>query len=312
MNFDWTDHGAESSPLAAQDYLAAWIVSQAHTYSQAFAQRAWSWVRGRLGKDWTLADLAAWRDATAEASIPVWGLAEMMSLVPGLVGLYEAEVGKDATTESVEDALPESLGAPDAELPVTIEAPRLWRPGQRFRVQGISSRRGPQGPILQPDKANALLYATMAAAEKCAAWADAIRDDLRWEIVQGIREDLTLAQVRGRLFDRFEAWGADFRRIAVTEMAESHAAGRLLGWPEGAKIRMVVHKDACEDCKRLFDNGKRVFTVRHTPGDEQTEMWPGKTNVGRKREDWIPAIPVHPNERCTPVLAEPPSNWMQA
>lgn len=87
-------------------------------------------------------------------------------------------------------------------------------------------------------------------------------------------------------------------RVARTESARAIAHGsfaesRRLG------VDVVYVPDsprACDACQQLVVG--RVFRIKDIIG---------KSNRGRKRADWIPALPVHPNCTCTSV---PASDWL--
>lgn len=57
----------------------------------------------------------------------------------------------------------------------------------------------------------------------------------------------------------------------------------------------------CHECQKWLEG--RVFWVSPVPIENPTKqeyqqyVWVGKSNVGRKREDWWPCIPLHPNCR---------------
>lgn len=89
----------------------------------------------------------------------------------------------------------------------------------------------------------------------------------------------------------------DWRRVALTEVAHARTAGYLVGLPEGAIVEWSAAPDACPTCRSM--HGRR-FRVRHSPGDPQREVWPGKGwQVG-------PSIPAHPHCRCRFVAVTQP------
>ncbi|MGB9660666.1 MAG: hypothetical protein ACPL5F_01440 [Moorellaceae bacterium] len=150
---------------------------------------------------------------------------------------------------------------------------------------------------LTPAEKEAAEWAARAAALKITQWANAIRDEIRWEVAQAIRKRLTPKQLEQVLHDRFGQYAADLRRVAITELNDAYHTGYLLNIPEGTVVRGVSAPDACSFCLENI-NGKE-YIVSHKPEEDAWKyIWPGKTNFGRKRQDWVPTIPVHPNCRC--------------
>lgn len=105
--------------------------------------------------------------------------------------------------------------------------------------------------------------------------------DYRARVAQG-DTTATPETLQIKLFDDFSASNRDWRRIAVTEAGELANQGAIASLKPGAKVmRIEAYADACNHCSRL--DGK-VFTVvsPDKPGkDGETEVWVGKTNVGR-------------------------------
>lgn len=89
---------------------------------------------------------------------------------------------------------------------------------------------------------------------------------------------------------------AEWMRIARTEQARASNLG-LLEEAERLGVEAVYIPDnptACSDCKRLLIG--RLFPL----GSLDTA-----SNVGRKRETWVAALPLHPNCTCLPIPASP-------
>jgi hypothetical protein len=130
-----------------------------------------------------------------------------------------------------------------------------------------------------------------------------------------------------RLFDLYGALNRDMRRIAVTESGELTNQGYIVASGTGKRVKRVeAYRGACDFCASI--NGK-IFTIvpADAPNkDGATQIWPGKTNVGRSaspmkrvgdrlverepHELWWPASGVqHPNCRGAwmPVTDRPPA-----
>ena len=127
----------------------------------------------------------------------------------------------------------------------------------------------------------------------------------------------SVAKLQQQMQDEFAVLNRDFRRIAITETARNANEGYIAALPPGARVRrMEAYATACPFCKSI--HGK-VFTVVDpaTEGkDGWSQVWVGKTNVGRsssprkrvgdelvERTDtelWWPAAGTqHPNCRGT-------------
>lgn len=129
--------------------------------------------------------------------------------------------------------------------------------------------------------------------------------------------------LESKLFDTFGDWNRDWRRVAVTEAGEATNQGMVASVPPGTKLKRVEqYATACAFCKGIHG---QVFTVRAADDpdkDGDTEIWPGKNNIGRSasprrrqggklvdREGhevwWTPAGVMHPHCRGRWVNVEP-------
>lgn len=128
-----------------------------------------------------------------------------------------------------------------------------------------------------------------------------------------------------KLFDKFAELNRDWRRIAITEIGENANQGVVSASPYGSQLmRIEQYKGACPFCKKW--NGKILTVVDPKKEDKNwdTEIWVGKTNVGRsaspyrrtpeglvKRTDaemWKPAAGLfHPHCRGTWVKVGKPA-----
>ena len=171
-------------------------------------------------------------------------------------------------------------------------------PREPPRGGGEERWRPPRGYV----RAQAAWYARIAATEKMREWANGMRDDVRWQTVQAIREGVGADELARRLSQRWAHHGQNFHMIAVTELGDAYASGMLLAMPDHGYVTVLPIGDArvCDDCKELLES--KVFEVLHqAPRNpsrltEETCVWPGKSNVGRPRGQWVPCITLHP--RC--------------
>lgn len=277
---------------APQDALLWWLTPAVAARLRMQTTAAIRWADANLRGP---ADLSAWEERTASVpGVSPLTVAAYVGALPILMAAMRRPPSGEAVAaalrhgdlQSLPPGLPPIL-PPEAGPPAPPGGQPPWR-----------------GFRLTPDMRRAMRWANYEAAANVTKWADEVRQDLRWQVVVGIRQGRTDREQAAVLRERYHTWGVDFERVAITETASAFAAGRLLGYPDGAKVRAILAPDACEDCKRLLDG--KTFTVRRQPGDPWTEVWPGKSNAGLRREGLVPTIPLHP--RCVPgdthVLAE--------
>ncbi len=149
--------------------------------------------------------------------------------------------------------------------------------------------------------------ARQSAASKMREWAEGMREDVRWQVVQAIRDGITAEELEQRLNQRWDNYGQHFRTIAATELAMAYNdASLVLMAGKHVVIPPIGDEKVCKECKYWLEG--KVFYVSPVPIENPTKqqleqyLWPGKSNVGRKQEDWVPCLPLHPNCRHVPVL----------
>ncbi len=221
--------------------------------------------------------------------------------------------------------------------------------GQNARVEDLvalvpTSFRAVPDRLLTPVETQTLRVSQARAAENISAVTAAARHRMKTIVIEHVQAQV-LGQVGGqhtalrqRLFDEFAGLNRDFRRIAVTEAGECCNQGFVAAQQPGRKVRRKeAYRGACEFCKSI--DGK-VFTVVAADATEkngQTEVWVGKTNVGRSAsprrrgpdglveraegERWWPAAGAqHPHCRGSwvavterpPQVSEGFANWMDS
>ena len=110
-------------------------------------------------------------------------------------------------------------------------------------------------------------------------------DEVKSAVLYGLRGGTNPTDIARQLYKATGDATVDWRRVARTEMVRANAAGRLdaveaMGY---GKVWAPRHAGCCDSCRRLLEG--RVFSI-----DEVRD----KTNYSRKREDWIPCIPLLP------------------
>jgi hypothetical protein len=190
--------------------------------------------------------------------------------------------------------------------------------------------------ILRVSKARAALHIGNVTSAQRARMQELVIEHVQAGVL-GQKEGTNQA-LKTRLFDSFGQMNKDMRKIAVTESGECVNQGFISATGPGHKVkRLEAYKGACPFCASI--NGK-VFTI--VPADKpdpdgKTEVWEGKTNIGRsasprkrvggvmvdrtEKEMWWPAAGVmHPNCRGAwqVVVDTPPQmtpgfkSWMDA
>jgi hypothetical protein len=162
--------------------------------------------------------------------------------------------------------------------------------------------------VVDPERREVIEQAKERALELVDGLKDSTRHLIAGELLDAQAERRTPQQTAGRLLDRFATLNRDWRRLAITEASMHRAHGFLSGLPEGETVEWFAAPDACPHCLKLHG---RHFTVRHSPGDGEAEVWPGKSNAGRsfspkdvdgrtRSPDELawPTIPLHPHCRC--------------
>lgn len=172
-------------------------------------------------------------------------------------------------------------------------------------------------------------FSVNRSAELVTSLSDQARHQLRGIVARHV-EARELGQESGpslesELLDEFGLLNRDWRRIAVTEAGEAQAQGYVAEQKPGTKIQRVErYKNACNWCRKIDGAVVTVVSPSKADKDGETEVWPGKTNIGRsaaprkrvgdvlvQREPeeryWIAAGTQHPHCRGSwaPTLQKP-------
>lgn len=173
----------------------------------------------------------------------------------------------------------------------------------------------PNPPTRKPFKApsqseiqrNAEWIARTSAGTKMRDWAEGMREDVRWQVVQAIRAGIRADAMEERLRERWEAQRRHLRTIAATELSMAYNDATLvLLADQHAVIPPIGDEKVCASCKHWLEG--KVFYVSPMPIENPTKqeweqyLWPGKSNIGREQKDWGPCVPLHPNCRHEVVL----------
>lgn len=167
----------------------------------------------------------------------------------------------------------------------------------------------------------ALDFSRVRAAENVRKLGDDVRHKMRGVIAaHAERQALKIPGVPGtslqtELVDAFAPLNRDWRRIAVTEAGEAANQGLVATLRSGARVKRLEHyRGTCGFCTKINGRVMEVVDPADPDKDGDTQIWSGKTNVGRsaaprkrigdalvEREPhelwWVPAGLVHPHCR---------------
>lgn len=187
------------------------------------------------------------------------------------------------------------LGTLLSNLPVALEQVRL-HPTPVTLTDQRGEHRVLELPPLSDAEVMAVQYAEQHAAHYVTGMSDDVKQDILQAVVSSRRNRLSPQELQQRLLDDLGEHNRDWRRIALTETTDVMAQGYLASLQPGDYVMGQGAANACKHCKRLIIG--KSYRISEGPGDVASEVWIGKTNVGNKVKDYVPAIPLHPHCRC--------------
>lgn len=223
-------------------------------------------------------------------------IAEVYMIRAGFIGKIRSEAEKKNL---------ETLGAFVDRFPTTITASTKEGVVLTTREKEKAEREGHKVEILPltPREAEAVKHASHHAGDKITEISERHRAGVRQLIIQAKRERWSAERLAQALFDKFGEHNRDWRRVAITELAFATTDAYLSGIEEGETVIGMGAVNACKHCKQYVIG--KTFEVTHNPPSEDTyhgdmnQVWVGKSNYGRKIAEYRPAIPMHPNCRCS-------------
>lgn len=167
-----------------------------------------------------------------------------------------------------------------------------------------------------------LEYERSRCADNVQGISETLRHRLKTQIMAHEQQRILGATppkeaLQQNLFDTFGDMNRDWRRIATTEVGDAAGNGMIASLEPGTKVRRIEqYHGACPFCKKIHGMVFTVVDPSKRDKDWDTEVWVGKTNIGRsgskkKRvgdelvdrtdaEMWkVPAGTVHPHCRGT-------------
>ncbi|URJ36599.1 hypothetical protein MF625_001018 [Paenibacillus polymyxa] len=211
-------------------------------------------------------------------------LAEKYIVRSALLGRLriEAEKANLVLTASIISKLPDTIKAAK-KAPFPFE---IWDGEGDGQEEFIS---------LSPLEISSMEHSVLQAAEKIKQISDNHRAGIKQLIIQSQKERWGANKLSQALFDVYGDQNRDWRRVAITELAMSTNDAFLAGCEEGDIVQVATVPGACKHCQRLLEG--RTFIVSKEPGNGDTHVWPGKSNIGRLVTNWWACCPLHPHCR---------------
>lgn len=245
-------------------------------------------------EQWSLDDHMMAVDFVVQRYLPADELkteAEWLASRANLMGRVQANMSKQATlgqADVILAALPSSVGSAVATFEMTSAQKR------------------------------SLEYGVVRCAENVRALSDGVRHQMRNTVMQHVEQQMLGGageSLETRLLDTFGTLNRDWRRIAVTEAGEAQTQGYISSLQPGSVVKRVEqYRGACSFCRKIDGVQVEVVSPATPYKDGKTQIWPGKTNIGRSasprkrvgdrliaRDEaelwWIPAGLAHPHCR---------------
>lgn len=229
--------------------------------------------------------------------------AQWMADRASIMGRVQAAMG--AVTAAQADALLQAV-------PVDPLAVWTWQPVQR-KVAEFARHRSAEAVTRVSDGMRAALRQTVSREVEAAELAG---------------RPVWSTSLQTRLQDEFAIQNRDWRRVALTESAEAMNHGFIAAQQPGQRLKRVEqYRGVCSYCAKIDGRVLEVVDASEPEKDGATQVWVGKTNVGRsvaprkrvgdllvEREPeeryWIAAGAQHPNcrGRWVPVITDQPGD----
>ena len=271
---DWQtgkNHTPSTTPVAVPPGMVQrWTPDElalVRVYLESVPPAQWTLDDHMMAIDLTMQTLLAPADLVAEA--------EWLAVRAGMMGKVQANMAAAPTVKQADAIL--------AALPFTIAGAE-----QHFQ--------------LKPAERSVLNFARVRAAEHVTSLADGARHKMRSIMAADLEQKVLGTPPTGdsslqtKLLDAFGELNRDWRRIAITEAGEAQLQGLVASMKPGAKLKRVEqYKGACAFCRKIDGLVVTVVTAGAPKKNPDTEIWPGKNNIGRS---------ASPRKRVGDVLVE--------
>jgi hypothetical protein len=298
--------------------IEAWTLGQRHAPSPTpvalppGSMARWSDAERQLAKiyleslppaAWSLDDHMLAIDLVVQQYLPpdvLTGEAEWLAVRAGLMGKVQANMKAEPTAKQADAVL--------AAMPSTVAGA-----AQHFALQAAEK--------------SALDFARVRCAENVRALSDSVRHKMRGVVLDHLEQAQSGTPAGGhslqtKLLDTFGTLNRDWRRIAITEAGEAQLQGLIASLKPGTKVKRVEqYEGACGFCRKIDGVVATVVEPSKPNKNPDTEIWPGKNNIGRSasprkrvgdvlverepHEMWhLPAGLAHPNCRGRWIVLE--------
>jgi hypothetical protein len=253
--------------------------------------------------------------------VPGWG--DLMSLFRSDLEPERLMQGWQTVIDRLVGALLPGDTREQAAQALALRASLLHRAGERvayperFPSWGLALREAPSRAASE-----VLQWTKVRAVERMTALTADARHALLTVLVDSREAGDGVGKLQQRLYDGFSGLNRDWRRVALTETALAVSNGALASVDpaEGWLAEWKAVRSACPYCKAMGGRRFRMVAPDAARKDGDTQVWVGKSNVGRsahrwsrkeerfreRDEMWWPTIPAHPNCGCTWVLRRSP------
>lgn len=189
---------------------------------------------------------------------------------------------------------PWKIGEPIDEWKSKAFAALASNPLQAFMVGQMLASEALKNPInrpLMPTDREAIEFLEHYTFNEINDAFEGLKTDLRQKLITGMQQGDNPKEVARALKNALDDYETDWGLIAITETARADAQGRLLELNDAGEkwaVGSSAHDSrVCESCLELIDG--KVIKIADTIG---------VSNYGRKRDAWLPVIPLHPRCRC--------------
>jgi SPP1 gp7 family putative phage head morphogenesis protein len=172
------------------------------------------------------------------------------------------------------------------------QAMRSYLVGQLLAAQQMGTAQ--HLPMSEQDK-RAVDFLSHYQFNEIAQSFENLKSDLRRHLIAGVQEGRHPIEV-GRVIAReLEDYKTQWDVVAITETARAQTQGRLQEYTDEGltHVEFSTANDprVCVTCQEFEGRIVRIADLY------------GKSNYGRKRDDWLPVPPVHPRCRCVLLAA---------
>ncbi|MDR1529831.1 MAG: hypothetical protein LBS40_05470 [Burkholderiales bacterium] len=184
--------------------------------------------------------------------------------------------------------------------------------------------------MITPARKNGIEYAQSRVAEQIVALREQTRHRFKSMLLREF-DGVPIADLpkKARAIEQlareeFPTLNRDYRRIVITEIGGYINRVLIAGCEEGTKLRRLEkYPKACVHCRAIDDRIYTVVSPDKPDKDGETEVWRGKTNIGRSASPrkrvgdrlvdrspderlWAAEDLMHPNCRGTWQVVNPP------